>query len=139
MSEQEEREYIQTAVQALTRATGQTPAGWLGPESGESTRTPQVLAECGKTIDDVDVYIPHQANVRIIDHAAEKLGIPKEKIVVNVERYGNTSWLDSAGAGGRAGGGAPAGGLARAHDRYGCGPHVGLWFDRMDDEREEMR
>ena len=34
---------------------------------------------------------PHQANVRIIDHAAEKLGIPKEKIVVNVERYGNTS------------------------------------------------
>jgi 3-oxoacyl-[acyl-carrier-protein] synthase-3 len=51
----------------------------------------KVLAECGKTIDDVDVYIPHQANVRIIDHAAEKLGIAKEKIVVNVERYGNTS------------------------------------------------
>jgi 3-oxoacyl-[acyl-carrier-protein] synthase-3 len=51
----------------------------------------KVLAECGKTIDDVDVYIPHQANVRIIEHAAEKLGIPKEKIVVNVERYGNTS------------------------------------------------
>ena len=50
-----------------------------------------VLAECGKTVDDVDVYIPHQANVRIIDHAAEKLGIPKEKIVVNVDRYGNTS------------------------------------------------
>jgi len=51
----------------------------------------KVLAECGKTVDDVDVYVPHQANVRIIDHAAEKLGIPKEKIVVNVERYGNTS------------------------------------------------
>jgi 3-oxoacyl-[acyl-carrier-protein] synthase III len=51
----------------------------------------KVLAECGKTVDDVDVYIPHQANVRIIDHAAEKLGIPKEKIVVNVDRYGNTS------------------------------------------------
>jgi 3-oxoacyl-[acyl-carrier-protein] synthase-3 len=51
----------------------------------------KVLAECGKTIDDVDVYIPHQANIRIIEHAAEKLGIPKEKIVVNVERYGNTS------------------------------------------------
>ena len=51
----------------------------------------KVLAECGKTIDDVDVYIPHQANVRIIEHAAEKLGIAKEKIVVNVERYGNTS------------------------------------------------
>ena len=55
------------------------------------TSAEKVLAECGKTIDDVDVYIPHQANVRIIDHASEKLGIPKEKIVVNVERYGNTS------------------------------------------------
>ena len=51
----------------------------------------KVLAECGKTVDDIDVYIPHQANVRIIEHAAEKLRIPKEKIVINVERYGNTS------------------------------------------------
>jgi 3-oxoacyl-[acyl-carrier-protein] synthase-3 len=51
----------------------------------------KVLAECGKTVADVDVYVPHQANVRIIDHAAEKLGIPKEKTVVNVDRYGNTS------------------------------------------------
>jgi 3-oxoacyl-[acyl-carrier-protein] synthase-3 len=51
----------------------------------------KVLAECGKTVDDVDVYIPHQANIRIIDHAAEKLGIPKDKIVINVDRYGNTS------------------------------------------------
>ena len=51
----------------------------------------KVLAECGKTVNDVDVYIPHQANVRIIEHAAEKLGIPREKIVINVERYGNTS------------------------------------------------
>ncbi|MDQ2984624.1 MAG: ketoacyl-ACP synthase III [Actinomycetota bacterium] len=51
----------------------------------------KVLSECGRTVDDVDVYIPHQANIRIIDHAARKLGIPKEKIVVNVDRYGNTS------------------------------------------------
>jgi 3-oxoacyl-[acyl-carrier-protein] synthase-3 len=50
-----------------------------------------VLAECGRSVDDVDVYIPHQANVRIIEHAAGKLGIPKEKIVINVDRYGNTS------------------------------------------------
>jgi 3-oxoacyl-[acyl-carrier-protein] synthase-3 len=50
-----------------------------------------ILAECVKTIDDVDVYVPHQANVRIIDHAARKLGVPREKIVINVERYGNTS------------------------------------------------
>jgi 3-oxoacyl-[acyl-carrier-protein] synthase-3 len=50
-----------------------------------------VLDECGRTVDDVDVYIPHQANVRIIEHAAAKLGIPKEKVIVNVDRYGNTS------------------------------------------------
>ena len=51
----------------------------------------KLLAECGLTVEDVDVYVPHQANVRIIDHAARKLGIPKEKVVVNVDRYGNTS------------------------------------------------
>jgi 3-oxoacyl-[acyl-carrier-protein] synthase III len=50
-----------------------------------------ILAECGKTVDEIDVYVPHQANIRIINHAAEKLGIPREKIVVNVDRYGNTS------------------------------------------------
>jgi 3-oxoacyl-[acyl-carrier-protein] synthase-3 len=51
----------------------------------------KVLDECGLTVDDVDVYVPHQANKRIIDHAAGKLGIPEKKIVVNVDRYGNTS------------------------------------------------
>jgi 3-oxoacyl-[acyl-carrier-protein] synthase-3 len=50
-----------------------------------------VLERCGLTIDDVDVYVPHQANVRIIDHATKKLGVPSEKVVVNVDRYGNTS------------------------------------------------
>ena len=51
----------------------------------------KVLAECGVSVADVDVYVPHQANKRIIDHAARKLGIPEEKVVVNVDRYGNTS------------------------------------------------
>ena len=50
-----------------------------------------VLARCGVSVDDVDVYVPHQANVRIMDHAAQKLGIPRERMVVNVDRYGNTS------------------------------------------------
>ena len=50
-----------------------------------------ILDECGKTVEDVDVYVPHQANVRIIDHAARKLGVPQEKTVINVDRYGNTS------------------------------------------------
>jgi 3-oxoacyl-[acyl-carrier-protein] synthase-3 len=50
-----------------------------------------VLARAGSTIDDVDVYVPHQANVRIIDHATKKLGIPSDRVVINVDRYGNTS------------------------------------------------
>ena len=51
----------------------------------------KVLDECGLTVDDVDVYVPHQANKRIIDYAVAKLGIPSEKTVVNVDRFGNTS------------------------------------------------
>ncbi len=50
-----------------------------------------VLDCCGKTIDEVDVYVPHQANKRIIDHAVGKLGVPMERTVVNVDRFGNTS------------------------------------------------
>src|SRR2546428_7500072 len=42
-------------------------------------------------IEDVDWFIPHQANIRIIDAAAERLGQPREKFFINVERYGNTS------------------------------------------------
>jgi 3-oxoacyl-[acyl-carrier-protein] synthase-3 len=55
------------------------------------TSADAILEECGKTVADVDVYVPHQANIRIIDHAAKKLGFPHEKTVINVDRYGNTS------------------------------------------------
>ncbi len=50
-----------------------------------------LLAQCDATIDDVDLYIPHQANVRIIEHATRKLGVPSDRVVINVDRYGNTS------------------------------------------------
>jgi 3-oxoacyl-[acyl-carrier-protein] synthase-3 len=50
-----------------------------------------VLAECGRTVDEVDVYVPHQANVRIIDYATKKLGIPEDRVVIDVDHYGNTS------------------------------------------------
>jgi 3-oxoacyl-[acyl-carrier-protein] synthase-3 len=50
-----------------------------------------VMERCRVTIDDVDVYVPHQANMRIIDYATKKLGVPSERVVVNVDRYGNTS------------------------------------------------
>ncbi|MEN3184035.1 MAG: beta-ketoacyl-ACP synthase III [Atribacterota bacterium] len=51
----------------------------------------KVLAKAQKTVDDVHLFIPHQANIRIIQSAAKRLGIPEEKIFVNVDRYGNTS------------------------------------------------
>jgi 3-oxoacyl-[acyl-carrier-protein] synthase III len=51
----------------------------------------KVLEQSGVPVEEVDLYVPHQANVRIIDHARKKLGIPAERTVVNVDRYGNTS------------------------------------------------
>jgi 3-oxoacyl-[acyl-carrier-protein] synthase-3 len=51
----------------------------------------RVLDAIGMTVADVDVFVPHQANLRIIEHAARRLGIPLEKVVSNVDRYGNTS------------------------------------------------
>ncbi len=51
----------------------------------------RVLASAGFEPADIDLYVPHQANKRIIDHAVRELGIPEEKVVVNVDRFGNTS------------------------------------------------
>ena len=49
------------------------------------------LERAGLAPAEVDLFIPHQANVRIIEVVAEALGIPMERIVVNLDRYGNTS------------------------------------------------
>lgn len=51
----------------------------------------QALAKCGLGPEDVSLFIPHQANIRIIDSAARRLGLPPEKVFVNLDRYGNTS------------------------------------------------
>ncbi|MCZ6857139.1 MAG: ketoacyl-ACP synthase III [Gemmatimonadetes bacterium] len=51
----------------------------------------QTLKRAGMTCDDVDVLIPHQANLRIIEATAKHTGIPMEKAFVNIDRYGNTS------------------------------------------------
>ena len=50
-----------------------------------------VLDKSGMKVDDVSLYVLHQANLRIINSAAEHLGIPKEKLFVNLQKYGNTS------------------------------------------------
>jgi 3-oxoacyl-[acyl-carrier-protein] synthase-3 len=53
--------------------------------------TAQVLAQAGLCLEDVDLFIPHQANIRIIRSAAEALGLPLGRIFTNVDKYGNTS------------------------------------------------
>ena len=51
----------------------------------------QAIAEAGLTPDQIDLVVPHQANLRIISAACQRLGIPEEKAVVVIDRYGNTS------------------------------------------------
>ncbi len=51
----------------------------------------EVLAEAGLSAADVDWVVPHQANARILDATARKLGLPSEKVVVTVDRHANTS------------------------------------------------
>jgi len=51
----------------------------------------ELLARCEATVADVDLYVPHQANKRIIDHAVRNLGLAPEKVFMNIDRYGNTS------------------------------------------------
>jgi 3-oxoacyl-[acyl-carrier-protein] synthase-3 len=55
----------------------------------ESTKT--ALDRSGLSVDDIDLVIPHQANKRIIDAVTERLGVPDEKVIINIDRYGNTS------------------------------------------------
>ena len=50
-----------------------------------------LLAKTGITMNDIDRVIPHQANIRILNKLIERLNIPREKVILNVHRYGNTS------------------------------------------------
>jgi 3-oxoacyl-[acyl-carrier-protein] synthase-3 len=52
--------------------------------------TVQLLTRHGFTAKDVDLFIPHQANLRIIEAAAKRVGLPMERVFVNIDRYGNT-------------------------------------------------
>jgi 3-oxoacyl-[acyl-carrier-protein] synthase-3 len=55
------------------------------------TSAEELLRVCGATVDDVDLYVPHQANKRIVDHAVKNLGLDPQKVLMNIDRYGNTS------------------------------------------------
>ena len=51
----------------------------------------RVVEKAGLESDDIDMFIPHQANIRIMESARERLGIEREKMSVSVNRFGNTS------------------------------------------------
>lgn len=53
--------------------------------------TRRVLAKAGLGVGDIDLFIPHQANRRIIDYAVRRLAIPEDHVFLNIEHYGNTS------------------------------------------------
>ncbi|HXV58034.1 MAG TPA: beta-ketoacyl-ACP synthase III [Gaiellaceae bacterium] len=55
------------------------------------TSADELLAACGATVDDVDLYVPHQANKRIVDHAVKNLKLDPARVLMNIDRYGNTS------------------------------------------------
>jgi 3-oxoacyl-[acyl-carrier-protein] synthase-3 len=67
------RHIFKFAVQAMESATRQAAAG------------------AGISVEDIDLLVPHQANLRIINGVAKALGLPPERAMVNVDRYGNTS------------------------------------------------
>jgi len=56
-----------------------------------SQSTREVMASAGLGVGDIDLIIPHQANVRILQTAAKQLGLPMEKVFWNLDKYGNTS------------------------------------------------
>lgn len=55
------------------------------------TSSLDVMKRNGLTVDDISYLVPHQANLRIIEAVADRAGVPHEKVLVNIEHYGNTS------------------------------------------------
>jgi peptidoglycan/xylan/chitin deacetylase (PgdA/CDA1 family) len=96
MSEHEELDYLQTSVQALRHAIGRAPAGWLGPESGESTRTPQLLARLGirYVCDWVNDEQPYPLHVPEGELYALPVALPVDDVHalwdrrIDIDRYG---------------------------------------------------
>jgi 3-oxoacyl-[acyl-carrier-protein] synthase-3 len=71
------------------RMNGKQVFRWAIAKMPEVAR--EVLDKAGLSIADVDLFIPHQANMRINQHVAKELGLPENKVVHNIDRYGNTT------------------------------------------------
>jgi 3-oxoacyl-[acyl-carrier-protein] synthase-3 len=88
---------IQTTLDAEARRPNEDAIRMKGPElfklavKSMAEVTGQVAQRAGIRLEDIELIVPHQANLRIINAVAQRLGLPPEKVFTNVDRYGNTS------------------------------------------------
>ena len=73
----------------LDRETGKLKMN--GREVFKFAASTRVVEKAGLSSEDIDLFVPHQANIRIMESARERLGIEREKMSVSVNKYGNTS------------------------------------------------
>jgi 3-oxoacyl-[acyl-carrier-protein] synthase III len=88
---------VQTTIDAEARRHSDDAIKMKGPElfklavKSMADVTQQVAERAGVRLEDIELIVPHQANLRIINAVAQRLGLPPEKVFTNVDRYGNTS------------------------------------------------
>jgi 3-oxoacyl-[acyl-carrier-protein] synthase-3 len=58
---------------------------------GMSEASEEAIAKSGLTTDEIDLVVPHQANLRILDSVAKRLGVSPERVFINIQKYGNMS------------------------------------------------
>lgn len=88
---------VQTTIDAEVRRVNEDAIRMKGPElfkiavKSMADVSSKLAERAGVRIEDIALIVPHQANLRIINAVAQRLGLPPEKVFTNVERYGNTS------------------------------------------------
>jgi 3-oxoacyl-[acyl-carrier-protein] synthase-3 len=88
---------VQTTIDAQARRQSDEAIKMKGPElfklavKSMADVTQQVAQRAGVALQDIELIVPHQANLRIISAVAQRLGLAPEKVFTNVDRYGNTS------------------------------------------------
>ena len=88
---------VQTTMDAEARRAGEDAINMKGPElfkiavKSMEEVTRKVAERAGVPLDDISLIVPHQANLRIINAVAQRLGLGPDKVFTNVDRYGNTS------------------------------------------------
>jgi 3-oxoacyl-[acyl-carrier-protein] synthase III len=88
---------VRTTIDAEARRQSEDAIKMKGPElfklavKSMADVTQQVAQRAGVRLEDIELIVPHQANLRIINAVAQRLGLPQERVFTNVDRYGNTS------------------------------------------------